>query len=152
MWYPEDNKTIKYGKREVSEDYLMGQDGDLYTMLWDYDESPVGAEACNEPMLSTGCFDKNSKEIWDGDIVQWRTASGKNISYVVKWYEGNRNSIGAGWFLYIYHKRRVHGKDVECYDAFIHLNQACWGWPGEGAEKPVVIGNVMENPELMRGE
>jgi hypothetical protein len=140
MWYPEDDDNLRWVISQCG--LLVERYGKCAAVATPLQKTPVA-------MLSTGDFDVNKNEIWDGDIVEWQGIMTNPVRYVVKWYKGNRNTVGDGWFLYIYHRRRIHGKDVECYDSFIHLVKACFGWPNAGVEKPTVIGNVYENPELM---
>lgn len=73
-----------------------------------------------EWMQFTGLFDKNKKEIYEGDIVHFKHDDGffiEEITAPVNWYQ---DCYGTGW------GRLTQHEDIE------------------------VIGNVYENPELLK--
>ena len=71
-------------------------------------------------MQYTGLKDKNGKEIYEGDIVE-----NNYIKWVIDWYEGG-----------VYLKQI--GKEYNTW------------WIGGEYEHSEVIGNVYENPELIK--
>ena len=79
----------------------------------------------NYLMQSTGLFDKNKKEIYDGDLLQYSFEDGENKPFKVVW-----NNFGWG---------------------FIYVN---WENPSPlgsfQIKKATVIGNIIENPELFK--
>lgn len=79
----------------------------------------------------TGLLDKNGKRIFEGDIVEDGWVKG-----VVKFLEGTFDS---GCY-------RYNGWVVECQGCVDHraLSDA-----GEEWEKPVVLGDIYDNPELL---
>jgi hypothetical protein len=117
MWYPEDD-----------EEFYVSMDGELckqsereYYGEWSESTVPYPGEA----MLSTGCFDKDGKEMWDRDIVE---IDGGRLCKIV-WLAG---SYANGWDLSaINSKGNPPGKRI---------------WD---PDKITQVGNVMENPELM---
>lgn len=99
------------------------------------------------PMQFTGLFDKNGKEIYEGDIVLTQECSDrpysskaktKRHSGVVEYFvdkgtfaDGVKKYKEAGW--------RVNVKDFGKY--------GCWNW--SLFFNCEVIGNIYENPELI---
>ena len=73
-------------------------------------------------MQFTGLLDRNGKEIYEGDI----TEDGRGMRYEIVWDELNV---------------AFNFKDVDYYDG----NQLA-----QGAEYITVIGNIYENPELLK--
>ena len=73
---------------------------------------------------STGLFDKNGKEIYEGDIL----TSIKN-KYLVLWDETRAS----------FYAQMLPTKGIECY-TFLSKN-----WTG----KMVIIGNIYDNPDLV---
>jgi uncharacterized phage protein (TIGR01671 family) len=81
----------------------------------------------------TGLKDVNRKEIYEGDIVEvrsyedWNDEDGFNVTYIVGWC---KRHVGFRGF-----KRKM-----------IDL-----GYSGHGLPEPIkVIGNIFENPELLK--
>jgi len=71
-------------------------------------------------MQYTGLKDKNGKEIYEGDIVQWTEALGGSVVRMATLYEGD-DRVRTGWVV---------------SDCFVD-------------DKCEVIGNIYENPELL---
>jgi uncharacterized phage protein (TIGR01671 family) len=80
----------------------------------------------------TGLLDKNGKEIYEGDIVKFTKWDGKLVKGLVKWDDSNP-------CMCIEFKTEYKQTDWE-YD-FIKC----------GTMKIEVIGNIHDNPELLKG-
>lgn len=83
-------------------------------------------------MQSTGLFDKNSKEIFEGDIIEWWYSKGEFISqkgkFEVVWENG----------------AFCPGKDSD--ETLFYFLECCEDdWYS-------VVGNIYENPELLEVE
>lgn len=79
----------------------------------------------NPSEIPTSLTDKNGKKIFEGDIVRgYNTFHEREEQYVSAW-EGN------GFYLF-----------DDCGS----------GWHPEHIAKPEVIGNITDNPELLKGD
>ncbi len=79
----------------------------------------------NTPIMQfTGLLDKNGKEIWEGDILELSYARQFPIKITVDWD----------------------------YKAFVkpQYEKASLGWAGCDLSKAIIIGNIYENPELIK--
>ncbi|QBX15158.1 hypothetical protein Javan173_0029 [Streptococcus phage Javan173] len=95
-------------------------------------------------MQSTGLFDKNGKEIFEGDAVTYNSSKskyivsfGQFICYFAAYNKCGENILrlapGYGWYLK-------------------HFRDSFWNVSGEVMDEPAkieVIGNIHEHPELM---
>lgn len=89
----------------------------------------------------TGLCDKNGKEIYEGDIVHcWDTIAKCEIWAVVEF--GNPNAEYTwGWQL-----RKIKGSKG------VNLDILCWVECEETNAYCEIIGNIYDNPELLKGE
>lgn len=89
----------------------------------------------------TGLCDKNGKEIYEGDIVHcWDTIAKCEIWAVVEF--GNPNAEYTwGWQL-----RKIKGSKG------VNLDILCWVECEETNAYCEIIGNIHDNPELLKGE
>ena len=81
-------------------------------------------------MQNTGLKDKNGKEIYDGDIVKVTWGSGKIVFYEVKYCE----SLG---YHYLRDTKNKEDDDIICIYDYSQMD---------------VIGNVFNNPELLKNK
>ena len=91
-----------------------------------YDECEVAPETIGQ---FSGLYDCNKKEIYEGDILKWITGK----MYVVKFWRG-----------------MFYASVEECNDGFLG------GFPLHAftefeEEKCEIVGNVFDNPELLKG-
>lgn len=89
----------------------------------------------------TGLCDKNGKEIYEGDIVHcWDTIAKCETWAVVEF--GNPNAEYTwGWQL-----RKIKGSKG------VNLDILCWVECEETNAYCEIIGNIYDNPELLKGE
>ena len=113
------NKLIKKMSNPFTLDEIIGEEGEL----WTPDSFPLHDPGLYIIMQYTGLKDVNGKEIYEGDIVKWKSthkvASGKIRIDTVTW-----------------------DQETACYllMPFIHeLHTADMG----------IIGNIHQNPELV---
>ena len=81
-------------------------------------------------MQNTGLKDKNGKEIYDSDIVKITWGSGKIVFYEVKYCE----SLG---YHYLRDTKNKEDDDIICIYDYSQMD---------------VIGNVFDNPELLKNK
>lgn len=81
-------------------------------------------------MQNTGLKDKNGKEIYDSDIVKVTWGSGKIVFYEVKYCE----SLG---YHYLRDTKNKEDDDIICIYDYSQMD---------------VIGNVFNNPELLKNK
>lgn len=93
---------------------------DIGTMPTDTSQSILGENTGSIYLEWTGLKDKNGKEIFEGDIVE---AGFKRSVYEIVWFENNLRWAGK-------QKNRMFGLYA--------------------LVKPNIIGNIMENPELLK--
>jgi uncharacterized phage protein (TIGR01671 family) len=95
--------------------------------MWDVETMEELHDPSNQVMQFTGLLGKNGKEIYEGDVVRWKA------NYRMQGKEGVSQVV---W--------RHTGLDIEASD---------FGYEGEniiGWEDLEVIGNIYENPELLK--
>ena len=81
-------------------------------------------------MQNTGLKDKNGKEIYDSDIVKVTWGSGKIVFYEVKYCE----SLG---YHFLRDTKNKEDDDIICIYDYSQMD---------------VIGNVFDNPELLKNK
>ena len=81
-------------------------------------------------MQNTGLKDKNGKEIYDSDIVKVTWGSGKIVFYEVKY-------CGSLGYHYLRDTKNKEDNDIICIYDYSQMD---------------VIGNVFDNPELLKNK
>ena len=136
MWYM--NKQMKLSIEGDSWQIRDDVIGNRFMCSWHEDEKGI-------LMQFTGLKDKNGKEIHEGDIVS--TLEDGNLEVIFQ----------DGMFGCITCRPQSNENGTEYYDEFVPLNDLIdvgyWG-STDGFKKPVftleVIGNIYENPELLK--
>jgi uncharacterized phage protein (TIGR01671 family) len=127
-WDSKDQKM-----REVKE-ITFNEDNSLYCWKWrgfTSDGGMYGYESHGHVLMQyTGLKDKNGKEIYEGDVIDGMEVIFSTVG--VQW-EGDGKFYMSGWYLKD-HKPSM-GRSM---------------WPLERGENKEVIGNIYENPELLK--
>lgn len=90
----------------------------------------------------TGLCDKNGKEIYDGDIIYSEFPDGSKTNCLIGWNE--ENSCFGLMDEYNY-RSKLEGYDFQRFDNAIFCNFL------KHSKKFEVIGNIYDNPELLKG-
>ena len=102
---------------------------------------PVASETVGQ---FTGLHDENGKEIYEGDILRYPPKSdydkGNYAAYKVFWYDNDSAYYHIGWQM-----NRAHYKGAICGGYIPNFLP-------ETVSKMVVIGNIFDNPELLKTE
>lgn len=115
--------------------YYEADFGDVYKVGWGEKQAdckcPTGGldngfEKCGNDEQLTGLFDKDRKEIYEGDIVKVDAPTDKGSIYEIVWEDGV--------YRYFSHKTKVH----------YYFAQKAMAIFSE------VIGNIHENKELLK--
>ncbi|QTB21602.1 hypothetical protein J1907_17910 [Lysinibacillus sphaericus] len=137
------SREIKFRAWDKSSEYMHSnvqsgvyEDPDEWTEF----STVLGLE-CFEVMQYTGLKDKNSKEIFNGDIVER-----KGIKYQITL------EIGSFLLVKIDENTDMYEEFVDCWNDHVYpLSQLYWNNSDE--ENHIydleVIGNIYENPELL---
>ena len=131
------NRVIKFrawdkeeGKMYTGIDLFSGDKAELYSHVLDTDQGEWDYPSKENIhfMQFTGLKDKNGKEIYEGDIL--KTPRNRKARVVF----GN----GAFWFVgFPFYEKSFFDKQSKT-------------WKSQNAEKWEVIGNIYENPELLK--
>ena len=91
----------------------------------------------------TGLKDKNGKEIYEGDIVYSEFADGSNCMFLVGW--NNKLSCFGVMDEYDYRSKQL-GYDFPEFDNHLFIEVL------KNSKIFKIIGNIHDNPELLKGE
>lgn len=95
-------------------------------------------------MQYTGLLDKNSKEIFESDVIRWDDASGGKYWRVAQVLWGEQGC----WVF-----RTIKGKCINCYEDYSHDFQmgSFIYTPDTSSHGNVmeILGNIYENPDLL---
>lgn len=106
-----------------------------------------------ELMQYTGLKDKNGKEIYEGDILQYNKPDGIYCEVKIGFYNNNErgamNASGVGVYLHnICHRTKQEKKegfvDIDNISDLRGFNLEAW------CNNVDIIGNIYENPELIK--
>jgi uncharacterized phage protein (TIGR01671 family) len=135
--------------------YVLSFAVDAYTGFWGHECYESASKQAGEyPLMQyTGLKDKNGKEIYEGDIIQYkkegssrrwdhdRFATSNKIGKATVKYDNGSFFIDGPVFIrlhqllyYVDHGSHMHGEWVDKYSDF------------------EVVGNIYENPELFQNE
>lgn len=123
-------------EKDASENYIKDCNG--YNMLY----TPVNHSTVGQ---FTGLYDKNGKEIYEGDILrflakdEWEKEN--FVSYEVFWHDNDCAANHIGWQM-----NRLHFQGSLC-GADIGIITFLPKW----TSKMEIIGNIHDNPELLKG-
>ena len=140
-------RGIKFRAWDYIKERMMPQgslywDGEQFIVgIWNFEETHiVDEEAPVMLMQYTGLKDKNGVEIYEGDIVE---TDCKEIVYTKK-----PNVHGLGAKTKSVEKRGITiCAWVNCGFKFSHINKSKHGFTTHNCE---VIGNIYENPEILK--
>lgn len=137
-WDTKEKRMLSPEELSASDVYLDVESGHLIDVSHRYPDGSIEIRDYNRhiPLQYTGLKDKNGKEIFEGDIVAIDMWQGNEHGYisedgVIQWYE---ESSAFKWF-------SGDPSDGNNY----WLSHA-------DAKRREVIGNIYENPELLRGD
>lgn len=150
-------RTNKFrGFNIISNEWVYGsllKIGDNYHILGDNDMCEDGHHIRQESDFPTwvdpntigqftGLYDKNGKEIYDGDIIYSEFPDGSKTNCLIGWNE--ENSCFGLMDEYNY-RSKLEGYDFPRFDNAIFCNFL------KHSKKFEVIGNIYDNPELLKG-
>lgn len=118
------------GMRYMDNDFFIGADGTVYDRASrTYDTPNLEIESVDKMILMqfTGLRDSKGVEIYEGDIVRQYEGEDYSLDYFVKWYQER-----CGFWLFTMPMMSAH-LDLSAFRS-----------------KLTVIGNIHENPELLK--
>ena len=115
--------------------YFQTGNGSVKTMDWVY----VNPETVGQ---FTGLYDKNGKEIYDGDIIYSEFPDGSKTNCLIGW---NEEKSCFGLMDEYNYRSKLEGYDFPRFDNAIFCNFL------KHSKKFEVIGNIYDNPELLKG-
>ena len=97
----------------------------------------------------TGLKDKNGKEIYEGDVLRLTVPDGSTRYFIVEWATEDRKLMPLSGFVHDGNNIRISGW--------------CFNWNGDRLYPTVIgdvpdnevleiVGNVTDNPELLKGD
>lgn len=141
-------REIKFrGKDKKTGEWLYGNlqvptiEGVPYFM-WDKEKFQCEVET-NTIGQFTGLKDKNGKEIYEGDIVYSEFADGSNCMFLVGW--NNKLSCFGVMDEYNYRSKQL-GYDFPEFDNHLFIEVL------KNSKIFKIIGNIYDNPDLLKGE
>ena len=129
--------------------FIVPSDGDWFDFIpWKKDNvfhMPRSQYVVNTDTIGqyTGLKDKNSKEIYEGDIVYSEFADGSNCMFLVGW--NNKLSCFGVMDEYAYRSKQL-GYDFPEFDNHLFIKVL------KNSKIFKIIGNIYNNPELLKGE
>ena len=112
--------------KDIGTSYISGYD--YYTSGEGLQRDPFEYEVIPESVGQyTGLTDKNGTKIFEGDIVRWTDSAGTTNNFIVTWDN---------------HKAMFY---LHSWGYSVDLCDCC-------AKELAVIGNIYDNPELLKGE
>ena len=117
--------------------WMNGLGWDLYSLACSYREQ-IGIPQIFQLIQFTGLLDRNGREIYEGDIVEysWGTLCSGNSS------ERRRGVVKMGRYGWYIEGQKTYEK-IMPFDNDFRVNKA------SEREDEKVIGNIYENPELL---
>ena len=145
------------GKRLDNDDWVYGllcRVGDTYANIVRKDTGVLYSVLTNTVGQCTGLTDKNSRKIFEGDIVRLFDISvGEIVQECGAFGIGCRKQIDYDYLASeIAPVTGSNNTPMFCYnDNFVSLLELWWNYNEEGDEISVieVIGNIHDNPELL---
>lgn len=136
------NREIKFrGKRVDNGNWIIGGYVEWSDIRDNKHYQIVSSAGCHNDIISetigqfTELHDKNSKEIYEGDIVKFEPTVSKGMKLVPSGYE-----LTGIVSLNMYNHPCIYAFNTPCLDREFHI---------ENAMKGEVIGNINDNPELI---
>ena len=117
-----------WGEQKIMHEFGLGQDyfKHLFSPI-DGENYTCELEFADAIMQYTGLKDKNGKEIYEGDVLQYK----EGINYMVK-YSNNKGRY------YVQVKNKWNDYKANFRKSITWASERC-----------VIIGNIYENPELL---